>query len=348
MKVSVGLFLLSLLQVVCNPSPSTSLSETPIVSKIKGLNFVAVPTEFPKNPMPEVKAINANWIAIIPYGFTLPKENVVHYNENKQWKQWWGERPEGIRRTLQLAHEAKLQTMLKPQVFMPQSWTGGLDFDTEQDWKTWEESYENFIFPLVQLAEEEHCAVFCIGTEFKIAAIKREAFWRNLISKIRKIYTGKLTYAANWDEYTLVPFFDALDYAGVNAYFPLLKDATPSIEKLQIAWKTPLNDLRNFYKKTKKPILFTEYGYLSVDGCAYQGWEIEKRIDQTPINEAAQANALAALYQTFWNEPYWAGGFLWKWFPNMQGHEGYPEKDYTPQGKLSKEVVKKWYGEGEK
>jgi hypothetical protein len=350
MKLFLSFLLFSFLQILCNtPSPTTTTSSSSTQSvgmspKLKGLNFVAPPREFPKNPMPEVQAINADWIAIIPYGFTLPKENKVHYNEGKKGQQWWGECPQGVRRTMQLAHEAHLNTMLKPQIYMPQSWTGALDFEQESDWIAWEESYEKFILLMAQLAEEEHCTIFCMGTEFKIAAVKRETFWRNLILKIKKVYSGKITYAANWDEYTNVPFWDALDYTGVNAYFPLLQEATPSVEQLQKAWQKPLSDLRAFYKKTKKPILFTEYGYLSVDGCAYQGWEIEKRIDETAINEQAQANALAALYQTFWNEPYWAGGFLWKWFPNMQGHEGYPEKDYTPQGKKAAGVVKEWYG----
>ncbi|MEL6865638.1 MAG: hypothetical protein AAFP19_14520, partial [Bacteroidota bacterium] len=66
-------------------------------------------------------------------------------------------------------------------------------------------------------------------------------------------------------------------------------------------------------------------------------------IQRLNINEQAQANALEALYSSFWQEPFWAGGFIWKWFPNMTGHEGYPGKDYTPQGKKAEAIVKSWY-----
>jgi len=62
------------------------------------------------------------------------------------------------------------------------------------------------------------------------------------------------------------------------------------------------------------------------------------------INERAQANALNSLYEIFSQQEFWAGGFLWKWFPNMQGHEGYPDKDYTPQGKIAEDVISEWYG----
>ena len=46
---------------------------------------------------------------------------------------------------------------------------------------------------------------------------------------------------------------------------------------------------------------------------------------------------------TWSQEPYWAGGFLWKWFPNMKGDEGHPERDYSPQGMLGERTLKKWY-----
>ena len=70
---------------------------------------------------------------------------------------------------------------------------------------------------------------------------------------------------------------------------------------------------------------------------------MEKEVHKRSINQQAQANAIEALFESFWNESFWAGGFLWKWFPDMQGHEGYPEKDYTPQGKIAEETIKNWY-----
>jgi hypothetical protein len=84
---------------------------------------------------------------------------------------------------------------------------------------------------------------------------------------------------------------------------------------------------------------------MSVDGCAGKGWEVEQKVKSLTINELAQANALDALYGTFWNEPWWVGGFLWKWFPEGEGHEGYIERDYTPQNKQAAAIVRKWYGQ---
>lgn len=309
-------------------------------SKMCGLNFVAPPQPFSQNPMLPVKDIGANWIAVIPYAYTRPNEPHVHYN-SARW-QWWGERPEGCEKTVDLAKEQGLQVMLKPQVYVPGSWTGSLDY-SEEDWEKWETTYEAYILPFAKMAAEKDVELFCVGTEFKIGAVKRAAFWRALIQKIRQVYHGKLVYAANWDEYEEVPFWQDLDYIGINAYFPLLNEKTPSKKALVDAWSPIANRIKIFAEKHQRPVIFTEFGYLSVDGCAYQTWELEKKIHQLPINEQAQANALHALFETFWPQHYWAGGFLWKWFPNMAGHEGYPAKDYTPQGKIAEENLKHWY-----
>ena len=309
--------------------------------RMKGLNFVAVPDAYTQNPMPAVKAIAADWIALIPYGFTRLDEAAVHYNTH-DW-QWWGERPEGIKKTIELAHEADIHVMLKPQIYIPNGFTGNLDFKTDAEWLAWEADYERFMMLFANIAAAQQVEMFCIGTEFKVSVQKRPQFWRNLIAKIRNIYSGKLTYASNWDEYASVPFWDILDYVGVNAYFPLLKDKEPSITALQTAWQKPLEALAAYAKMQQKQIIFTEYGYMSLDECASASWEVEAKKDNLAINETAQANALDALLATFAAQPWWQGGFVWKWFPNMQGHEGYPEKDYTPQGKKAATTVKKYY-----
>ncbi len=80
-----------------------------------------------------------------------------------------------------------------------------------------------------------------------------------------------------------------------------------------------------------------------MDGSAGKTWELENQIRELPVNEMAQANAYEALFSSFSEEGFWHGGFLWKWFPDGHGHEGYIEKDYTPQGKVSLGTLAEWY-----
>jgi Glycoside Hydrolase Family 113 len=329
--------------LTCNETPSNNFLITKNNSqtdKIKGLNFVAPPDPYSNNPMDAVRELGANWIAVIPYGFTRIDQPKVGYNSG--W-QWWGERPEGIKKTIELAKASDVKVILKPQIYIHRGWTGDIDFESEKEWQSWEKSYEEFLIPFAKMADSLDVELFCVGTEFKKSVKKREQFWRSLIEKVRKVYKGKLTYAANWDEYLDVPFWDALDYAGVNAYFPLTNSKTPKISELKKAWQPYLKEIRRFYKKVNKPMIFTEYGYLSVDGCAHNTWELEAKVKELKINQKAQANALHALFETFWEEPYWNGGFLWKWFPEMRGGEGYNERDYTPQGKTGQEILQNWF-----
>ncbi len=328
----------------CDQAASLSMPEVNAPQRtqmLRGLSFVAPPEAFPNNPLEAVRSVNANWIAVIPYAYTRVGKPQVHFNSNRQW---WGEREEGVRETIRLAKKTEVNVVLKPQVYIPGSWTGDLDFKTDSEWEQWEAEYTAYIMTYLKIAIDLEVPVFCIGTEFKIGVKKREQYWRTLISKVKKIYKGKLIYASNWDEYMDVPFWDLLDYVGINAYFPLNNAKTPSIDVLKKAWMPHKKAIREFYNKTKKPIVFTEYGYLSVDGCAYNTWELESKINTLAINEQAQANAIHALLETFWDEPYWYGGFIWKWFPNMRGGEGYNAKDYTPQKKMGHTVLKEWYG----
>ncbi len=310
-------------------------------SNIKGLTLVAPPKPFPDNPMMPIKNTGADWIAVVPYGFSRKGEADVHYNTSG-W-QWWGEKPEGAKRTIELAKQENLKVMLKPQLWIMGSWTGDLDFEKTSDWEKWEAGYEKYILEFAKIATDYEVEIFCIGTEFRESVKERESFWRNLINKVKALYKGKIVYAANWDDYDSVPFWDELDYIGINAYFPLEESTTPQVESLIENWQSWKKEIKSFSHKKNKKILFTEFGYLSVDRCAWKTWEIEKKVKTYSINEQAQANALDALYTSFWEEDYWAGGFLWKWFPNMRGHEGYPERDYTPQGKLAEEVLEKWF-----
>ncbi len=342
--LSIVLFLVFISQTCNAPQEENSYWSQAInltEKKMQGLNFVAPPRAFEKNPMMAVKEVGAEWIAVIPYAYTPKDKATVRYNSSG-W-QWWGERPEGVAETIELAKKAGLNVMLKPQIYMHGNWTGNMSFKTDEKWTKWEQEYENYIMPFVKNAEKEGIDLICIGTEFKLSVKKREHFWRALIQKIRAVYSGKLTYTANWDSYADVPFWDELDYVGISAYFPLLDIKTPTVKQLQKSWQPIRKEIRKHAEKTKKPILFTEFGYLSVDGCTYNTWELEGRVKQLKVNEEAQANAIDALFETFWDEPYWAGGFLWKWFPNMKGHEGYINKDYTPQGKKGCKVLKKWY-----
>ncbi len=305
-----------------------------------GVSFVAPPKPFPQDPMPSLKKNGVGWISVIPYAFTRRGEPKVHYSSSKQW---WGESIEGVTATIQKARLAGIKVMLKPQLYVPGAWTGDLDFSTDEAWGNWEKDYEHYILTFAKLATDLDVEVFCVGTEFRNHIKKRPSFWPQLIDKVQAQYKGQVTYAANWDDFDAVPFWRKLDFIGINAYFPLKKSKTPSPHDLLEAWQPYLRRIENYAKTQERPVAFTEFGYLSVDGCAGKTWKLEQNIQQLKVNELAQAHALDALLHACSERDWWQGGFIWKWFPNMHGHEGYLEKDYTPQDKMAEKVLEKWY-----
>ncbi len=310
-------------------------------ASFKGITMTGTPKPFKSDPFAEVRSLGANWISLVPFAFMRQTQPRVSYGASYQW---WGERLDGLRTNIEMAHKNGIKVMLKPQIYIPHGWVGDLQFETEEDWQIWEQTYEEYLMQLLALARETGVEMFCIGTEFKACTRLRENFWRKLIQKIRKQYKGKVVYSANWDYFEKVPFWDALDYIGISAYFPLTESATPTKSELLNAWQPIVQRLENLSARYQKKVVFTEFGYLSVDGCAGKSWLLEKNIHQRKINERAQAIAIDALYSALWYRRFWAGGFLWKWFPEMMGHEGYPERDYTPQGKQAEEVLRHWFG----
>lgn len=337
-----NLFIAILLGVLIWAACSKAQEEVEIepIEKKDGISFVSPSQPFPEAYLLDVEKVNADWVAITPFAFSSEGSSSVTFSSNFQW---WGEKEEGTEAIIDYAQNAQLKVMLKPQVWMRGSWVGTYSLESEAAWKEWEADYEAYILTFAKIAAEKKVPVFCVGTEYKIAAIEREPFWRELISKVRNIYEGELTYAANWDNYENIPFWDELDFIGVDAYFPLQEKATPDLETLLKNWQPLKETLEAFSNKQQKPIVFTEYGYMSCDFTAWKNWENEANRSTIGLNLEAQSIAFEALYQTLWNEPWFGGGFIWKWYHNYEESGGENNKDYTPQRKPSEMVIKKWY-----
>lgn len=307
--------------------------------KLKGVNLVAPPRQPDSTALAPVRAMGSEWVAIVPYGFCRKDDPHFFFSENMKEKkhgQWWGETPEGVASTVLMARMQGLKTMLKPHVWMQGGSHLDLEFTTEADWQTFEHDYAQYVLYFAEIADSLQVDLYCITTELDRFAIARPAFWQKLIGQVKKIYKGKLTYAANWDRYERIPFWNQLDYIGVDAYFPLSDDREPSIQQLVRGWKPHLSALQKMSSQFQKPILFTEFGYRSCDHTARRPWESET--DCAP-NPTAQANAYAALTEAVWPQPWFAGGFAWKWFiDNDLRHQ---ERDqYSPHGKPAEAILR--------
>ena len=309
----------------------------PSLKKIAGFSLEMPPDSIPPNSMEAIVDHGGKWVALIPYSIIREGEAEVVYNHKGMW---WGESLSGTVHCINMANKSGLKTMLKPHVWIiGQGWPGKFDLNTEEEWLIWESSYREYILMFAKVAEEQSVDLFCVGTEFRIAAVKREAFWRQLIKDVREIYNGEVTYASNWDNYHKINFWDDLDYIGTDAYFSLSKKKVPQLQKLVSEWKKQGAELKAFSKKWEKKIMFTEYGFRSID---YTSAFYEKDESKLKPNMKNQENAYRAFFETVWAEEWFVGGFLWKWkFRDNPG--GVNDSNYTPQNKPAAEVIQKYY-----
>ncbi|CAM1359333.1 conserved exported hypothetical protein [Tenacibaculum sediminilitoris] len=308
--------------------------------KINGISFVASSKEVTNQHLHHVKKVSANYVALMPFAFvkSLSSPNVIYNSKN----QWFGETKEGVKQYAKEFQKGNIKSMLKPQIWVWNgAYTGTIKMNSEKEWRALEQSYEEFILVFAEVAEEINAEIFCIGTELEQFVKNRPEYWKKLIKKIRKVYSGKLTYAANWDEFKRIDLWKDLDFIGIDAYFPLSDQKSPSIEDFEKGWQPHKNEVIEIQSKFNKPVLFAEYGYRSVDFTGKEPWNSNK-IDGS-VNLANQEKALQALYNQFWKEDWFAGGFVWKWFHNHKNVGGQENNRFTPQNKPAELTIKKMY-----
>ena len=309
-------------------------------SKINGVSFVAPPRYITLEGMKPLKKVNANWIAITPYAFCRGNSPEVIHNNNHQW---WGERREGVIAQIKYAQQLGLKVMLKPHVWVRgQGWAGDFKLDSNEQWDEWGASYSKYILLYAKVADSLEVEMLCIGTEYRKSATLRPDIWQKLIVDVRKIYGGKIVYAANWDNYQNITFWDELDYIGIDAYFPLSEEKSVNLKYLNANWSGVKTTVKNFSSKWGKPIIFTEFGYQSIDYVADGHWKYDQ--DTLSVNLGNQAKAYQSLFNTFWKESWFHGGFLWKWHAHHNNVGGIENKQFTPQNKPVQKTITDWYG----
>lgn len=327
----LGFLLVWILQLNCYGQVS---------DKINGVSFVASREPVSEEQVDEVVRLNANHAAVMPFGFIrdINSPDIIFDTD----RQWYGETKKGAVQYVELLHQKGIKTMVKPQIWIWKGeFTGTLKMTSEADWQALEESYEKFILAYAEMAQKVDAEIFCIGTELEQFVIMRPEYWKSLIAKIRKAYKGKLTYAANWDEYPRVPFWGDLDYIGIDAYFPLSEEKTPSVAQLKAGWQGPKAKIKTMSQTCSKPVLFTEYGYRSMDQPAWKPWLVDR--NEEPVNLTAQANATQAILEEFWTEDWFAGGYVWKWFIAHGKSGGENDNRFTPQNKPAEDVLREAY-----
>lgn len=252
-----------------------------------------------------------------------------------------------IAHVVKKAHKLGMKVMLKPHIDLMDGydgtyWRADIGFAVEKDWEKWFNEYEGLIVKYAKMAQKYNVDIFCVGTELSFTTQKEDK-WREVIKSVRKAYDGKLIYAANWDNFKNVAFWDELDYVGIDAYFPLTYEADPSVEELKKGWERWKNDIKYWQSQIDRPVIFTELGYASTSHAPYSPW---KGGYSGNADIEIQARCYQAFFETIWNEPWFAGVYWWKWDTNTRAG-GKHNRQFTPQNKPAQQIIASHYkGDG--
>jgi hypothetical protein len=279
-----------------------------------------------------------NYVAVVPTWYQQ-EYNSVEIEPNDRTPS-----DASVRHVIRKIRGLGMSVMLKPHIDLISSSDGSssrgdIGFSNEEKWNQWCDSYVKFLTHYARMADEEGAESLCVGTELSFASTRTD-MWRNtIIPAIKKIYKGRLTYAANWDEYDKVEFWPELDYAGIDAYFPLTQKSSPTAEEIRAGWAEWTGKIESWQRKIGKPVLFTECGYACSDSAAKKPWE-ESR--SGGANTRIQADCYEALFKEFWSKPWFYGMYWWNW-NTYPGSGGESNRGFTPQNKPALERLKEWY-----
>lgn len=294
----------------------------------KGVNFTSegwarYGTDQSIQTLRAVHARGVDSIAMVPYGWSRATSPEVRFGNPGM------EPDDGIAILTGVAHELGMKVMLKPQVWVsPGGFPGSIQMPDDAAAKAWFAQYAGLVEYYARLAQSTHADIFCIGTEF-VYMSRHTDQWRKLIALARGIYTGPIVYAATQGpEFENLAFWDDLDYIGLNNYYPLPDDFSTAdlISKVEAV-----------QSKYKKPVLLTEAGYVSME------WPNRAPWDETPrkMSLEHQARLYDAIYQAFWDKPWFSGMYWWRVGSNGEG--GPEDGHHTPWGKPAMDVVSRYY-----
>ncbi len=190
--------------------------------------------------------------------------------------------------------------------------------------------FTNYTVELVKyatLAERLGITMFYVGSENEQIA-GRTAQWRATLQAVRGVYRGAVSYMSTPYTATNVKFWDALDVAGISAYFSMGEDENPTYDRFRSAWRevhTPF--VADLAKKIRTPLVYAEVGYHSQQHAFANPAEQPKA---TKLGApAAQADGYRALLDVLDDNPTVYGVSWWRWTAGGNA----ADTSFAPNGK---------------
>ncbi len=300
--------------------------------RLDGFNMIAVPGHpfggaDAGRAIARAKQFGAKALAVIPFLWQSAPAS-PHIKRGSDMPD------EELRAAIRQIRAAGLRAVVKPHVWVPQSWAGAVAPASEDDWRQWFVAYETALLHIARVAAEEKAAALVVGTELRRTVQRPE--WPVLIDRLRAVFPGPLLYIAhNVEGAEAVPFWDRLDAVGVSLYPPLGADDDRAAHRAVIEGVAARIDA--LAERVGKPVIVGEVGIRSATGAAAMPWQsAEERV-------AAPAPLLQAQVLGDWlralDRPAVHGVLVWRWLSDPQAG-GPKDTDFTVQGKPAEQVLR--------
>ena len=280
-----------------------------------------------------------NAIALVPYSYMRDPESPSFLPFMRRHP--GTETDEGIIYCMYQAQQRDMFCMLKPQLWLGRgSWPGDVHMRSDADWEAFFDYYHRWMRHYALLATMYDADAFCTGVEFARATQERPEDWRRLVNRLRGMYSGIITYAANWgEEFQALAFADALDVVGLNCYYPLGKRDSMDQQQLQKAFTGRLVQIQRQSKKWGRPVWLTELGYASLAMPWKQPHAEPKNLPSSPEHQARCYEAtLAAIAEADWP----VSQFWWKWSTDPKSAHLH-DKEFIPIAKPAQQVLRRMW-----
>jgi hypothetical protein len=281
-----------------------------------------------------LELFGADAVSLMPFAFqrepASPELRFVHRRPS-------GETDVGMVHAARRCRAHGVSVLWKPHVWVRRAWPGEIAMRSEEDWRRWWASYHRYVLHQAFLAAWAEADLFAVGVELS-KTLDREAEWRRLIEATRLLFPGPLTYAGNWHgDLERAPFWDRLDYLGVDAYFPLAASHEATPEELAAGARAVAATLAGAARRHGKPVLLTEVGF-----AARRGAWVAPHAEGGELSLKDQARAYEALFAGLGRPRWLAGSYVWKVFTGADG-EGAPTPDFRLVGRPAAAVVRDYY-----
>ncbi len=279
----------------------------------------------------ELRRLGVEWIAIHPYA-RIARDGTIRFTPAAATG--------FLDRAVELTRAAGMRLFWKPHLAYWGSfgWRGEIAFEDPEDRRRFFDGYRAFIVDQAAFAERAGAALFAVGVECEGTTGDEES-WRRIIAEVREVYSGRITYAANWDRLGAVPFWDALDLIGVHAYFPLAEESNPSREALWRGWERPLEELRALSARLGgKRVVFAEIGYNRSPEAARSPWSYAT--EDSAASRELRRRLIEVALARIEGEPLVAGMFWWKWIPGDWSRD----RDFSMRTAEAREALEAAWG----